>query len=590
MSDSLQPAAGRWNVPLPLMLVVVGAVVYANSLSGPFLFDDSATIVENRTIRQLWPPLWLTRAWHPEVSSDGRPVVSFSLALNYAVGGLDVRGYHLVNVAVHILAAVVLFGVARRTLSAGKPGEWFGRHAEGVALSWALLWLVHPLQTECVNYVSQRTESIMGLFYLLVLYCALRVMHGEGARWSGVAVVCCALGMASKEVMVSAPLLVVLYDRTFAAGSFREALRRRWGLYAGLGATWLIPGLLLARDPHGNTIGSAASVGALDYALNQCVVVVRYLQLVYWPQPLVFDYGQPQSLALDAVAPHAVVLAILLAGTVAALIYWPRSGFLGAWFFVILAPTSSFVPILTEVGAERRAYLSSAGAIGLAMVGGFLLLRQVARYADRVGKDGSRMAAWIGGSGLAVAALALSVLTVLRNGDYRDPVEIWTQAVELVPGNDRAHTNLGVALADRGKIGAALVHYRRALEINLGDPEAHNNLGYALAVLGKLDSATIHYRRALERDPDYVSAHANLAGVLIAQGKVETAIVHYRRVVELDSAKPVVHNDLGVALTSLGDGEAAAMHFRRALELDPDYEVARRNLDLVLGMRGKKER
>ena len=189
---------------------------------------------------------------HGETVS-GRPVLNLSLALNYAVSGCDVRGYHVTNLAIHLAAALLLFGIVRRTLPRFRGcggGQQLARLqlATPLALAIALLWAVHPLQTESVTYIVQRAESLMGLFYLLTLYCFLR---GAGSAraifWYAGSVLACLLGMATKEVMVSAPLVVLLYDRTFLAGSFREAWRRRWAYYLALAATWLLLAWLVAQ-------------------------------------------------------------------------------------------------------------------------------------------------------------------------------------------------------------------------------------------------------------------------------------------------------------------------------------------------------
>ncbi|MEI6084764.1 MAG: hypothetical protein WCS70_10725, partial [Verrucomicrobiota bacterium] len=243
------------------LLVVLGVGVYANSLRGPFIFDDGHGITQNLSIRQfrtaLTPP--------PNSGMGGRPVVNLTFALNYAVGGLDVRGYHAVNVAIHILAGLVLFGILRRT-----PG------AAGIALAVAALWVVHPLLTESVVYVSQRTETLMSLFLLLTLYCAIR-------GWNLAAIVACGLGMGCKEVMVVAPVVVVLYDYVFGAD-----MRARRGLYAGLAATWLMLPLLM-----GGVAVQAKMGEGLDYftpwtyAKTQATVIVHYLRLAFVPYPLV---------------------------------------------------------------------------------------------------------------------------------------------------------------------------------------------------------------------------------------------------------------------------------------------------------------
>ena len=349
--------------------MVAVIAVNANGLRGVFLYDDEIYIVENPAIRQLWPPIWA------QDTMAHRPVAAFTLALNYAVGGLDVTGYHVVNILIHVLCAITVLAVLRRT--PGWPAHTRAQTAwtPNVALSVALLWALHPLTSECVNYLSQRTDSLMGLFCLLMLYCAIRRFEGGTARWGIAAVVCCALGMGCKESMVGAPLIVLLYDRAFFPCSFFAALRRRPWLYGGLSATWLLVVRGLWAVPHGATVGLDLRVTPWEYTLNQSQMLCTYLGRSLWPHPLVLDYGFVRDLSLAEVWLEVSVIVALLALTGVALWRWPSWGFVGAWFFVLLAPTSSFVPILTEVGAERRMYLPLLSVVVILVMAGRALLR-----------------------------------------------------------------------------------------------------------------------------------------------------------------------------------------------------------------------
>ena len=352
------------------VIVLVGILIYGNTLSAPFILDDEESITLNEQIRQLWPPsvvLFPDR----EVPTAGRPVANVSLAVNYAVGGLDVRGYHIVNIAIHIACALVLFGIVRRTLLLPALAPRFGAASANLAGAVALLWLVHPLQTEAIDYVTQRTELLMGLFYLLTFYATLRVR--QGFRWQVVAIVCCLLGMASKESMVTAPLMVVVFDRTFVFGSFASAWRARWRFYVGLAATWVLLAALMWSGPRSRSTGFSTGVTPWTYLLNQAQLIVHYLRLTVWPSGLVILYGDPRPLSVGDVWPQALVIVALLAGVVALLLWRPKIGFLGVWFFITLAPTSSFVPIATEVGAERRMYLPLAAIVVLMVMGAALL-------------------------------------------------------------------------------------------------------------------------------------------------------------------------------------------------------------------------
>jgi hypothetical protein len=182
-----------------VLIVGAGALAYANSLDGPFILDDHLSIVSSPHIRQWWP---LSSLLFPERESPvaGRPLVNVSFAINYLTGGLAVRGYHVGSIAIHILCAMLLFGVVRRTLTLPRLPSVFGQRSVDLAFASALIWVVHPLNTEAVDYITERTESMMGLFYLLTLYLAIRAVDSpRSAVWQGAAVVSCALGMAARN-------------------------------------------------------------------------------------------------------------------------------------------------------------------------------------------------------------------------------------------------------------------------------------------------------------------------------------------------------------------------------------------------------
>ena len=279
--------ARRQVLRTAVVIVGAGILAWSNSFSVPFLYDDIRNIAENARALGLDPE---SEAPFPsaEAGHSSRPVAQWTFIANYALGGPDFRGYHAVNLLIHILAGLALFGVVRRTLASKSMGDRFGPHATPLALVAALLWLVHPLQTESVTYVVHRYESLMGLFFLLMLYCAVRGIESDGRGWLAASVLFCALGMGTKERMVVAPVMVLLYDRAFVSGTFREALRQRRFFYLGLAATWAVLAVIVLRAtsvPGGLGFG----VTPLEYARIQIPAVVHYLRLVVWPQPLVLD-------------------------------------------------------------------------------------------------------------------------------------------------------------------------------------------------------------------------------------------------------------------------------------------------------------
>jgi protein O-mannosyl-transferase len=630
------PLAAARGVIWLAVACLVGAILaaYHNSFSGPFVFDDGPAVLGNPSIRHLSalgdvlsPP----REGGQTVG--GRPVVNLSLAVNYAFGGVSVRGYHVFNLIVHLLGALVLFAIARRTLLQPALRERYGSAATPLALAVALLWAVHPLLTESVTYVIQRAESLMGLFYLLTLYGFIRgakskgnpsgvsrqralapaVNDGRDNVWLFLAVGACALGMATKEVMVSAPLLVLLYDRTFVAGSWREAWAQRRLFYLGLGATWLLLGwLVLGTENRGGTAGLGMGDSVWTYALTQTRAIVRYLQLAVWPHPLVFDYGTETIERMADALPFALVVALLLAVTAVALWRWPAAGFLGAWFFAILAPSSSIVPIPVQPVAEHRMYLPLAAVIALAVV--------------------SLHSHWRRGCWFVFAALALALaaLTVRRNEDYLNPRSIWADTVAKCPANARAHCYFGDVLAAQGRFTEALSHYERAIQLELpatargernflgdilvnsgnvlrllgreaeavkryedalrvdpGLAAAHFNLGGVHLQAGRLPAAVDRFEQALKIDPNYVAAHASLGSALLLEGRTAEALSHYETALRLEpSAK--AHQNLGIALLYVRQWPAAAAHLEQAVRLEPDRAPAHEFLGDALSAQGRK--
>ena len=560
----------------PAALLVVSAVLcYWNSLHVPFLFDDVPSIVDNPTIRHLWP---MGEALSPPrefgLTVSGRPALNLTLAFNYALSGEAVWSYHALNLLIHALAGLTLFGVVRRTLLRGALGDGNGRSksaplqsdARLVALAVALLWTVHPLQTESVTYVVQRAESLMGLCYLLTLYCSIRGMEpGKPGRWQALAVAACLAGMATKEVMVSAPLLVLFYDRTFAAGSFREAWRLRWRLYVGLAATWLLLGWLVASTGgnRGGTFGGANWSAWWTYWLTQFEAVARYLGLVFWPHPLVFDYGMWRAASFAQVVPYAVIVVALLGATVVALWRRPVLGFLGFGFFAVLAPTS-LLPGTTQMTVEHRMYLPLAAVVALVVGTAFAVLGRRSLVA------------------LGALAVALGALTVQRNAVYRTDLAIWQDTVAKSPGSGLAQNGLGTAWYTRGQVSEALRCYQTAVRLEPGLPIIHYNLALALAQTGRPAEAVAEYREVVRLNPRFYPAHIQLGILLTQLGHPEEALVHFAQTLQIMPGFPETHHQWGLALFKLGRAAEAAAHYAEELRLHPANAGAEDDLGAAL--------
>ena len=611
----------KWSIMLSAALIALSAVAaYHTSFAGSFVYDDEAAIVENPTIRQLWP-IW--PAFSPPCDGrtvSGRPLLNLSLALNYALDGLDAWGYHALNLAIHIAAAWLLFGIVRRTFLTPALRNRFGRAATPLALASAVLWAVHPLQTESVTYIVQRAESLMGFFYLLTLYCVIRgtgagtvpffaaqnptlsmAVGGEKGDcppqrcswlWYAAAVLACLLGMATKEVMVTAPLVVLLYDRTFVAGSFREAWRRRGRLYLGLAAAWCLLAYLVFST---GLIARQFELGAPDawtYARTQPGVILRYLRLCFWPSRQCVDYYLSwecnAARTLGEILPGAIVIAALLAATLWGMMKRRVWGYLGAWFLLILMPTSSILP-LRDLAYEHRMYLSLAAAAVFVVAGGYALWdRLLPRPAPC--SLGATVLRW-GAPWLVLTAvlLALGSTTVARNRHYRSPVILWQDTLERFPNDATAHNNLGHALASSGGFQEAVAQYHEALRLKPHDANAHYNLGNALARLGRTDEAIEHFQQALRLKPSRAEPHNNLGLTLAAVGRTAEAIGHYREALRVNPELAEAHNNLGNALAALGNTAEAIGHYEDALRLKPDYVKAHYNLATALVKLGRTD-
>ncbi len=572
-------------------VILLGAwAAYFNTFHVPLLLDDSQAIANNVTLRHL--ASLRTVLSPPDYSGvSGRPFLNLTYAVNYAFGGTHVFGYHLVNFFLHAFAGMVLFGVVRRALRSPRLDGRFENAADVLAAAIALLWTVHPLLTESVTYISQRAESLMGLFYLLTLYGFVRSISDPGVggkkgaapradsrssradpavdktvqrfnRWSVLSIAACALGMATKEVMVTAPPMVFVFDCVFYAGGFKAAWRGRRSYYCGLAATWLLTAwLMLVAGKH--SIGFRQGVSLIDYASTECRAIPIYLGLAVWPHPLVFDYGP--VLAAPSLAVLAGGLTILFLLGVTAFLLWrsPQVGFLGLWFFVILAPTSSLVPVALQPIAESRMYLPLAGIVTGAVLSGYAFWGARVRW-----------------PALALA-LAMIFATAVRNSDYRDALTIWRDTEAKRPRNPRAQDNLGGALASAGRLDEAILHIRRALQLTPKVAGIHYNLGNVLRDRGLRDQAIREYETALRLDPTFVNADVNLAATLAEAGRNEEAEKHLAHVGRLDLGDAGSHDTLGLALLQQGKVSESIREFEHALKLNTDDGQAWRGLGLA---------
>lgn len=594
----------RWDKLLPVFLVALGVFPYLNALTAPFLFDDFPSIVHRPSMLRL-RPIDLTDRW----------LVDLTFRLNYALSGFNPTDFRAVNVGIHLGAGLLLFGIVKHLL---KLPRWSGRWdpmAPWAAATVAALWLAHPLQTESVTYLCQRYESMMGAALLASFYTFVRGVTGGSSRaWLDTSLAIALLGTGTKASMGVAPLLILACDGMVVCGSFREAWRSRWKYHTamlltiGLLGCLVFRGLAWAREHH---IEAIPSLSPARYLAAQTGVILHYLRLVIVPWPLCLDYAWPLPQGWQAVVLPATVLGTLLTLTVVAALRRHPAAFLGTWFFLNLAPTSSLLP-LHDLAAERRMYLALAAPIALGVLGVLWVLERPTD--QRSGARSAVRARALGGAFMVYAGLA--TLTILRHRDYRSADAMWQSVLKINPDNYRQRTALISTLLDqerwgeaehqirellartssamatglargiwasdpvffhavarnqagrlclaRGQFEAAIREFRKAVNLRPADKTALHNLALACHLAGRNDEAREVCERLLAEFPNYPSAHALRARMAWEAGAWQDAVAHLRRAVELSPTALGPRCDLAWLLATCPD--ATVRNGREALE------------------------
>jgi tetratricopeptide (TPR) repeat protein len=529
-------------------------------------------------------------------------LVNLSFAINYHFGSFKPRGWHVTNLALHFSAAMLLWAIVRRTLKLPHFGRRFAASAEWLALAVALLWALHPLQTEAVIYVTQRTELMMALFYLATLYCSLRYWstfplssreacseqsrtgQGEGSleaprrlkenkagiTWLIFAVLACLCGMASKEVMVSAPLVVLLFDRAFVSGSLASALRRSWPLYIGLMATEALLLYLIAHAPRSESAGFAVGIPAISWWFTQSKILLLYLKLAIWPWPLLVHYEFPYLNTIGESWPYVAAVGLLGATTLVLLYCNTAIGFLATFVAAILSPTL-VIPIVTEMAAERRMYLPLAAIVAAFVVGGYSLVKNWSQSLRPAQQLAVRRTAIV----MAISLIAICCLvSAKRAAVYKNPLDVWSDVLRVQPLNHVAHENMGYHLQSINRADDALNHYREAARISPESIQARYSIATLLLQKGAHDEAIGEIKQALRLVPNDAKMNNNLAVALYYSKRYDEAIRAFRRALELDPNNWVICKSLGVTLKDAGRSPEAIEAYEKALRLNPQaYEI-----------------
>ncbi|MCC6544400.1 MAG: tetratricopeptide repeat protein [Nitrospirae bacterium] len=630
------PARSYMQQGVPFVVVmslvtIIAILVNSGTFSSPFVFDDIPHIVfEGGRIRDLSNFLDL---------SGTRYVGELSIALNYYFGGLNVFGYHLVNVSIHIINGLLVWCLV--TLIFRTPAMMAGASGREqlngfIALAASLIFITHPVQTQAVTYIIQRFASLATLFYFLSLVLFLKWRLASGKRFRIIiyllSISSAILAMKTKEISFTLPFMILLFEFTF----FKDRRRHLYVFVPYLLTLAVIPLTLMDfHIPVSNIAGSlegaaqnTLNISRGDYLLTQFRVIVTYIRLLVLPvnQNLDYDYPVYHSLSTPAVFLSFLFLLAILCLAVYLFVYSRRNGnvyllltsFGILWFFITLSVESSIIPI-KDVIFEHRLYLPGAG---FAMSSGSALLYGIEYWRERSGIRVSQMLA--ASIVIAVVVIPLSLLTFKRNLVWGNEVALWTDVVRKSPKKARGYDNLGAAYYKEGRIDEAINEYKTALMFKPDLVEAiydlavayrkkglyneaieqfktflrlrpesapvHHLLGSVYSGQGRADEAIEEYRNALRLNPKLTEAHYDLGVAYYKKGLSNEAIEEFKTVLNLDADFAKAHNSLGFIFANMGKIDEAIGEFRAALRLNPDFSEARNNLVLAFKAKEIKER
>jgi len=582
---TLQNRPHNWCSALPgLLLGLLVFAVYLPSMSGQFLWDDDSNITKRGPLRSF---VGLSRIWfEPGATQQYYPLTHTSFWLDYHLWGLNPFGYHLENVLLHALSAILVWLILRRLAA---KGAWLG----------AALFALHPVCVESVAWITERKNTLAAFFFLAAILASLEYWLPERATanrspsqsrptddsygprkfyWLTIALYLCALW--SKTATVALPVIILLLLWWKRGGFARRDLLLLVPFFAAGTATGLIT-MWVESHELGATGLEWEGISRLERGLIGARALWFYLGKLLWPHPLMFMYPRWTVRANDPLAyvPLAAAIALPL------LLWRYRQGwgrpalFVVAYFVCMLFPVLGFfngVFFLYSFVCDHFQYLACIGPLALVAAG------------IASGLESTRSTKpWFEPALCALLLLTVGTLTSRQTAIYHDPDALWRDTLAHNPNSWMAHDNLGTRLSNAGQLDEANTHYRKALELRATDHMANNNLGLNAARQGNAAEAIQYFTKALEIFPGYALGHFNLGRVLATQGKLDEAISHFSRTIELDPNYAPAHFSLGNALAAKGNPVEAITHYRRALELDPNFAPAHASLGRLLAAQGK---
>ena len=570
------------------LLVLAVFVVFGQTLGHKFInYDDNTYVHDNPRVSHGFSAGWLAWAATSKDCANWHPLTWLSHTLDGQFFGLSLPGgHHATSVLLHAAGVVVLFLVLRRMTS----DIWCSAFA-------AAVFAIHPLRVESVAWVAERKDVLSGLFFMLTLGAYVAYVRRPSSLGRYLAVVACfALGLMAKPMLVTLPFVLLLLDywplgRMGVKGDSPILADTKIGIVPGSPAPAIrrlivekIPLLLLSAASCVATVWAQSDaiqpLDRLPFSLrmaNAAVSYVAYLGQMFYPADLAVIY--PYRTSNLPAWQVAAALAVLAAITVGVAVLWRRCPYLlvgWLWYLGMLLPVIGLVQVGMQSMADRYTYLPQIG-----------LYVAVAWGVAQLSRSWPYRAVTCG----VVSALVLAALLIAacqQASYWRDSETLFRHTLACSPENNVvAHTQLGIALRDRGSIDEAIEQYNEALAINPNSARVHNNLGEAFQKIGDYDESIRQSEEALRLDPNSAVAHNNLGVSLRLQGRLDEAIAHLEESLRLDPNRADAHNNLGVALGIKGMIPEAIDHFHKALEINPDHADAHHCLGVAMLKRGQ---
>jgi protein O-mannosyl-transferase len=537
-----------------IALVIVTLAAYQPAWNGKPIWDDD----RHSTRPELRSTAGLLRIWtDPTTTAQYYPLTHTVFWLEYRLWGNSTLGYHLLNILLHLVSALLLVNIFRRL---NVSGVWL------IAAVFAL----HPVQTESVAWISELKNTLSGVFFLSTVIVYLKFDRERKKKLYGCAAGLFILGLMSKSVIATLPmsLLVIFWWKRGKIGWKNDVVSLlpffAMGIAYGLFTSWVERRFIGAE-------GSAFSFTIIERCLIAGRATWFYVSKIFLPMNLIFIYPRWQvsqavwwqylfPLATLALAGILWLLRHCSRAPLAAFLYFSATLFPVLGFFNVYPFRFSFV-------ADHFQYLACIGPIAVAAA----VIRTALGWFSESRRRFLRPIVCL------ILLLTLGTLTWRQSGMYADAKTLYTTIIRKNPGCWMAHNNLGLLLAHSGRTGEATTHYQKALDINPEYAQAHNNLGLLLTQAGRTDEAMAHYMKALEINPNFAEVHANLGILLTNVGRTDEAMAHYLRALEINPNYAKAHNNLGNRLMELGRIDEAMAHYLRALEINPDYGSALKN-------------